>query len=71
MVKQRVGLVSEIPSGSNKVVTVRGREIAVFNAAATFMRCSIVARTNAQNSAGASSSAPESEVPERPALAPR
>ena len=31
MVKERVGLVKDIPPGKNKVVTVRGREIVVFN----------------------------------------
>ena len=36
MAKERVGLVKEIPPGSNKVVSIRGREIAVFNVGGEF-----------------------------------
>ena len=64
MPKERVGLVSEIPPGSNKVVTLRGREIAVFNVGGDFYallnRCP---HEGAKLSRGIIVGLPESEVP--------
>ena len=64
MPKERVGLVSEIPPGSNKVVTLRGREIAVFNIGGDFYallnRCP---HEGAKLSRGIIVGLPESEVP--------
>ena len=64
MAKERVGLVREIPPGSNKVVHVRGREIVVFNVSGEFYallnRCP---HEGANLSRGIVTGLPESSAP--------
>jgi nitrite reductase/ring-hydroxylating ferredoxin subunit len=64
MSKERVGLVRDIPPGSSKVVTVRGREIVVFNVAGEFYallnRCP---HEGAKLSGGLIVGLPESDAP--------
>ena len=54
MSKHVVATVAEIPPGSRKLVTVRGRSIAVFNLGGEFFGCSTAARIKAARCARAS-----------------
>ncbi|MDB5619717.1 Rieske (2Fe-2S) protein [Tardiphaga sp.] len=64
MHRERVGLVGEIPPGTNKIVIVRGREVAVFNVRGEFYALSNRCPHEGANlSRGILTGLPESSAP--------